>query len=52
MLVILIESAKVDRQIDGMVHNLVDVTNLFMKHDLEKALNLKLPLCDFVEPLG
>lgn len=52
MLVILIESAKVDRQIDGMVHNLVDVTILFMEHDLVKARNLKLLLCDFVEPLG
>lgn len=52
MLVILIESAKVDRQIDGMVHHLVDVTILFMEHDLEKSRNLKLPLCEFVEPLG
>ena len=54
MLVVMIEHAKVDGQIDGVVNHLVDGglsilqyaddMILFMDHDLEKARNLKLIL--------
>ena len=54
MLAVMIERAKVDGQIDGVVNHLVDGglsilqyaddTILFMDHDLEKARNLKLIL--------
>jgi retron-type reverse transcriptase len=54
MLAILIERAKIDGQIEGVVPHLVDGdlsilkyaddTNLFMDHDLDKAKNLKLIL--------
>ena len=52
MLAVMIERAKVDGQIDGVVSHLVDGglsilrhaenTILFMDHDLEKARNLKI----------
>jgi len=56
MLAILINRAKVDGQISGVVPHLIDGglsvlqyaddTILFMDHDLEKAQNMKLPaLC-------
>jgi hypothetical protein len=57
MLAIIIECAKVDGQIEGVVPHLVDGglsifqyaddTVLFMKHDLDKARNLKLILSAF-----
>ena len=57
MLAVMIERAKVDGQIDGVVDHLVDGglsvlqyaddTILFMDHDLEKARNLKLILSAF-----
>jgi hypothetical protein len=57
MLAILIERAKLDGQIDGVVPHLVDGglsilqyaddTILFMEHDFEKARNLKLILSAF-----
>ena len=57
MLAIMIERAKVDGQIEGLVNHLVDGglsilqyaddTILFMEHDLEKARNLKLILSAF-----
>jgi hypothetical protein len=57
MLAIIIERAKVDGQIEGVVPHLVDGglsilqyaddTILFMEHDLEKARNLKLILTTF-----
>ena len=57
MLAIMIERAKLDGQIEGVVPHLVDGglsilqyaddTILFMEHDLDKALNLKLILSAF-----
>ena len=57
MLAVMIERAKVDGQIDGVVnhlgdgglsiHQYADDTILFMDHDLEKAKNLKLILGGF-----
>jgi hypothetical protein len=57
MLVVLIERAKPDGQIEGVIPHLVDGglsilwyaddTILFMEHDLEKAQNLKLILAAF-----
>ena len=57
MLAVMIERAKVDGQMDGVVNHLVDGglsilqyaddTILFMDHDLEKAKNLKLVLLVF-----
>jgi hypothetical protein len=57
MLAIMIERAKVDGQVEGVIPHLVDGglsilqyandTILFMEHDLEKAKNLKLILSAF-----
>jgi hypothetical protein len=57
MLAILISIAKEDGQMDGLIPHLVDGgvsilqcaddTIIFMQHDLEKALNMKLILCIF-----
>ena len=57
MLAVMIERAKADGQIDGVVNHLVDGglsilqyaddTILFMDHDLEKARNVKLILSAF-----
>jgi hypothetical protein len=57
MLAILIARAKEDGQVGGLVPHLVeggvsilqyaDDTILFMEHDLEKAVNMKLILCIF-----
>ena len=62
MLAVMIERAKVDGQIDGVVSHLVDGglsilqyaddTILFMDHDLEKARNLKLILSAFEQLSG
>ena len=62
MLAVMIEHAKVDGQIDGVVNHLVDGglsilqyaydTILFMDHDLEKARNLKLILSTFEQLSG
>jgi hypothetical protein len=56
-LAILISRAKEDGQMDGLIPHLVDGgvsilqcaddTIIFMQHDLEKALNMKLILCIF-----
>jgi hypothetical protein len=55
MLAIMIARAKEDGQVDGLIPHLVDVgisilqyvddTIIFMEHDLEKALNMKLIRC-------
>jgi hypothetical protein len=57
MLAIVIARAKEDGQVEGLIPHLVDGglsilqyaddTILFMQHDLEKALNMKLVLCIF-----
>ena len=57
MLAILIARAKEDGQISGLIPHLVDGgvsilqyaddTILFMEHDFERALNMKLILCIF-----
>ena len=62
MLAILIERAKTDGQIAGVVPHLVDGglsilqyaddTILFMEHDIEKAMNLKLILSAFEQLSG
>src|SRR4051812_17682988 len=62
MLAIMIERAKLDNQIEGVVPHLVDGglsilqyaddTILFMEHDLDKAVNLKLILSAFEELSG
>ena len=62
MLAVMIEHAKADGQIDGVVNHLVDGglsilqyaddTILFMDHDLEKARNLKLILSAFEQLSG
>jgi hypothetical protein len=62
MLAIMIERAKVDGQVEGVIPHLVhgglsilqyaDDTILFMEHDLEKAKNLKLILLAFEQLSG
>ena len=62
MLAIMIERAKLDGQIEGVVPHLVDGglsilqyaddTILFMEHDLDKAVNLKLILSAFEQLSG
>jgi hypothetical protein len=62
MLAIMIERAKSDGQIEGVIPHLVDGglsilqyaddTILFMEHDLENAKNLKLILSAFEQLLG
>ena len=62
MLAIMIERAKLDGQIEGVVPHLVhgglsilqyaDDTILFMEHDLDKAVNLKLILSAFEQLSG
>ena len=62
MLAILIARAKEDGQIGGLIPHLVDGglsilqyaddTILFMEHDLEKAVNMKLILCIFEQLSG
>jgi hypothetical protein len=62
MLAILIEQAKDDGQVGGLIPNLVeggisilqyaDDTILFLEHDLLKAVNMKLILCIFEELSG
>ena len=57
MLVVLISRAKEDGQVGSLITHLVeggvsilqyaDDTILFMEHDLEKAVNMKLILCIF-----
>ena len=62
MLAILIARAKEDGQVGGLIPHLVeggvsilqyaDDTILFMEHDLEKAVNMKLILCVFEQLSG
>jgi hypothetical protein len=62
MSTVLIERAKADGQVVGLIPHLVDGgvsilqyaddTILFMEHDLEKALNMKLVLCIFEQLSG
>jgi hypothetical protein len=62
MLAIIISRAKEDGQVDGLIPHLVeegvsilqyaDDTIIFMEHDLEKALNMKLILCLFEQLSG
>jgi hypothetical protein len=62
MLAILINRAKEDGQVSGLIPHLVergvsilqntDDTILFMEHDLDKALNMKLILCIFEQLSG
>jgi hypothetical protein len=62
MLAILIARAKEEGQVEGLIPHLVDGgvsilqyaddTILFMEHDLQKALNMKLILCIFEELSG
>lgn len=62
MLAILINTAKIDDQVTGVVPHLVrgglfilqydDDTIFFMDHDLEKASNMKLILCAFEQLSG
>ena len=62
MLAILINRAKVDGQIGGLIPHLVDGgvsilqyaddTIIFMEHDVTKALNMKLILCLFEQLSG
>jgi hypothetical protein len=62
MLAIIINRAKDDGQVDGLIPHLVeggvsllqyaDDTIIFMQHDLEKALNMKLILCMFEQLSG
>jgi hypothetical protein len=62
MLAIIIERTKFDGQVEGVIPHLVDGglyilqyaddTILFMKHDIEKARNLKLILSAFEQLLG
>jgi hypothetical protein len=62
MLAILIERAKADGQVGSLIPHLVeggisilqyaDDIILFMEHDLQKALNMKLILCIFEQLLG
>jgi hypothetical protein len=58
----MIARAKEDGQVDDLIHHLVDGgvsilqyaddTLIFMEHNLEKALNMKLILCIFEELSG
>jgi exonuclease III len=62
MLAIIINRAKEDGQVEGLIPHLVDGgvsilqyaddTIIFMKHDLAKALNMKLILCMFEQLSG
>jgi hypothetical protein len=62
MLAVFIESAKEDGHVDGLIPHLVDGgvsilqygddTVIFMEHDLQKALNMKLILCIFEQLSG
>jgi hypothetical protein len=62
MLAIMIERAKDDGQVSRLISHLVDGgisvlqcaddTILFMEHDLDKALNMKLVLCIFEQLCG
>jgi hypothetical protein len=62
MLAVLIERAKEDGQVDGLIPHLVDGgvsilqyaddTIIFMEHDLQKVLNMKLILCIFEQLSG
>ena len=62
MLAILIARAKEDGQVGGLIPHLVDGgvsilqyaddTILFMEHDFERALNMKLILCIFEHLFG
>ena len=62
MLAVMIERAKLDGQIEGVIPHLVDGglsilqyaddTILFMEHDLEKAMNMKLILSAFEQLSG
>jgi hypothetical protein len=62
MLAILINRAKEDGQVEGLIPHLVeggvsvlqyaDDTIIFLEHDLEKALNMKLILCIFEQLSG
>jgi hypothetical protein len=62
MLAIIIARAKEDGQVSGLIPHLVeggvsilqyaDDTILFMEHNLEKALNMKLVLCIFEQLSG
>jgi hypothetical protein len=62
MLTIILEHAKLDGQIEGVIPHLVDGglsilqyvddTICFMKHDFEKAQNLKLILAAFAQLSG
>jgi uncharacterized membrane protein YebE (DUF533 family) len=62
LLAILIARAKADGQVGGLVPHLVeggvsilqyvDDTTIFMEHDLEKAVNMKLILCIFEQLSG
>jgi hypothetical protein len=62
MLVVLIERAKEDGQVDGLIPHLVDGgvsilqyaddTVIFMEHDLQKVLNMKPILCIFEQLSG
>ena len=62
MLAIMIARAKEDGQVDGLIPHLVeggvsilqyaDDTILFMSHDFDKALNMKLILCIFEQLSG
>jgi hypothetical protein len=62
MLAIMIQRAKEDDQVSGLIPHLVegglsilqyaDDTIIFMEHDLDKALNMKLVLCIFEQLSG
>jgi hypothetical protein len=62
MLAVLITRAKEDGQVDGLIPHLVDGgvsiiqyaddTIIFMEHDIQKALNMKLILCIFEQLSG
>jgi hypothetical protein len=62
MLAIIISCSKEDSQVRGLIPHLVDGgvsilpytddTIIFLEHDLEKALNMKLILCIFEHLLG
>jgi hypothetical protein len=62
MLAVLIARAKEDGQVDGLIPHLVDGgvsilqyandTIIFMEHDIQKALNMKLILCIFEQLSG
>jgi hypothetical protein len=62
MLAVLIARAKEDGEVDGLIPHLVyggvsilqyvDDTIIFMEHDLQNALNMKLMLCIFEQLSG